>query len=58
MDFDQLNFPYLVEWKNLYANNYVLGIEPSTTRFDDYKKIKLAPQEKRNLNMTVKFEKA
>ncbi len=58
MDFDKINFPYMVQWKNLYAGNYVLGIEPSTTRFDEYKKINLAPQEKRSLFMTVKFEKA
>ncbi len=58
MDFDSQNFPYMVQWKNLYAGNYVLGIEPSTTRFDEYKKIKLSAQENRNLSMTVKFEKA
>ncbi len=56
MDYDNHNFPYLVEWKNLYAGNYVLGMEPSTTRFDDYKKISLSPRENRKLSMSIKFE--
>ncbi|MBR5899962.1 MAG: DUF4432 family protein, partial [Clostridia bacterium] len=57
MEFDSINFPYLVEWKNLFSGCYVLGLEPTTTKFKDYKKIVLTPQEKRTLNMSVKFEK-
>lgn len=57
MEFDLKSFPYLVEWRNLVPGDYVLGIEPSTTRFDEYKKNVLAPQQKDNFDITFTFNK-
>jgi hypothetical protein len=31
------DFPFTVEWKAMIAGDYALGIEPTTTRFDDFK---------------------
>ena len=57
MEYDTNVFPYLVEWRNLVPGDYVLGIEPSTTRFDQYKKNVLAPNQTDNLDLTISFEK-
>ena len=56
MLYDTKTFPYTLEWKNLFSGDYVLGIEPSTTRFDEYKKIPLAPGQKQEFKMSVCFE--
>ena len=56
MSYDTKTFPYLVEWKNLVSGDYVLGIEPSTTRFDQYKTVKIAAGESHDLKMSVTFE--
>ena len=57
MQYDVNAFPYLVEWRNLISGDYVLGIEPSTTRFDQYKKNVLKPQATDKFDITVCFEK-
>ncbi len=57
MQFDLKAFPYLIEWRNLVPGDYVLGLEPSTTRFDEYKKNPIAPQEKHDFNITFNFSK-
>lgn len=56
MDFDTNKLPYLLEWKNLFSGDYALGIEPSTTRFDEYKKVTLKPAQQEKLGFTVTFE--
>ncbi len=56
MEFDTKTFPYLVEWRNLVSGDYVLGIEPSTTRFDEYKKNVLAPNQTDKFDITISFE--
>ncbi len=57
MQFSTKSFPYLVEWRNLVPGDYVLGIEPSTTRFDEYKKNTLAPDKTDNFDITFDFKK-
>lgn len=56
MQFDTKAFPYLVEWRNLVSGDYVLGIEPSTTRFDEYKKNVLSSNKTDNFDITISFE--
>lgn len=55
MSYDIKKLPILVQWKNLYSGDYVLGIEPSTTRFDEYKKNKLKPDEENNFEVKISF---
>lgn len=57
MSFDTKSFPYLVEWRNLVPGDYVLGIEPSTTRFDEYKKNTLSPNQTDNFDIIFDFKK-
>ena len=57
MEYDVNKLPYLVQWKNLISGDYVLGIEPSTVRFDAYKKVNIDPQEKKTYNIALSFEK-
>ena len=56
MRYDTSVFPYLIEWKNLFSGDYVLGIEPSTTRFDEFKKVKISAGESHDLKIDVTFE--
>ncbi len=55
MHFDMKALPLLVEWKNLFEGDYVIGIEPATTRFDEYKKNPIKPGEEHKFNVSVKF---
>ena len=55
MSYDIEKLPILVQWKNLYSGDYVLGIEPSTTRFDEYKKNELKPDEENSFEVKISF---
>lgn len=57
MEYDTNKFPFLLEWKNLFSGDYVIGLEPATTRFDEYKKIKISPQQKEQLKLTISLSK-
>ena len=35
--YDTSDFPVLLQWKSMISGDYALGIEPSLTRFDDFK---------------------
>ena len=56
MSYDLKKLPILLEWKNLFSGDYVLGIEPSTTRFDEYVKKVLSPDESENYKLKISFE--
>lgn len=56
MDYDVNDFPYLVEWKSMVSGDYALGIEPSFTRFDDFKTKSLKPSEMREHQIKVSFK--
>ena len=55
MEFDMKALPLLVEWKNLFEGDYVIGIEPATTRFDEYKKNPIKSGEEHKFSVSVKF---
>lgn len=57
MEYDTSLLPYLVEWRNLISGDYVLGIEPSSTRFDEFKKVTVKPEQSVNLGLTLIFNK-
>ena len=49
------DFPALLQWKSMIRGDYALGIEPSLTRFDDFKMRTLAPGEKRQYKIKYAF---
>lgn len=56
MTYDIEKLPILVQWKNLYSGDYVLGVEPATTRFDEFKMNTLKPDQSENFTVNIKFE--
>ena len=53
--YDVEDFPVLLQWKSMISGDYALGIEPSLTRFDDFKPRALAPGEKRQYKIKYAF---
>ena len=49
------DFPVTLEWKSMTSGDYALGIEPSLTRFDDFKMRTLSPNESRNYLIKINF---
>ena len=47
--------PGTLEWKSMTSGDYALGIEPTTTRFDDFKMRTLAPNESKNYKIEIQF---
>lgn len=46
MEFDTKNLSYLVEWKSMASQDYVLGIEPSSSKLNENLKLQpIPPQE-------------
>jgi hypothetical protein len=56
MTFDTEKFPVLLQWKSMVKGDYVLGIEPSTTRFDNCKFTTLKPNEQKNYIINIDFK--
>ncbi|MDR3217163.1 MAG: aldose 1-epimerase family protein [Clostridiaceae bacterium] len=50
------NLPYLIEWKNPLSGEYVLGIEPSSSKLNDKSPTTLAPGQTLSNSITVCFE--
>ena len=49
------DFPVLLQWKSMISGDYALGIEPSLTRFDDFKMRALAPGDKKQYKIKYIF---
>lgn len=56
MKYDINDFPYTLEWKSMISGDYALGIEPSLTRFDDFKMKTLKPHESKNYKIRINFK--
>lgn len=56
MKYDTNDFPYTLEWKSMISGDYALGIEPSLTRFDDFKMKTLKPHESKNYKIRINFK--
>lgn len=56
MEYDVNDFPVTLEWKSMISGDYALGIEPSLSRFDDFKMRTLSPSEKKNYQIKFRFE--
>ncbi len=57
LSFDLQSFATLIEWKSMIAGDYALGIEPSTTRFDNFKMEQLAIGASKEYTLIVRFIK-
>lgn len=55
MEYDVKDFPVTLEWKSMISGDYALGIEPSLSRFDDFKMQTLKPNEKKSYQIEIKF---
>ena len=53
--YDVEDFPVLLQWKSMISGDYALGIEPSFTRFDDFRMRALAPGEKKQYKIKYTF---
>lgn len=53
--YDTKEFPLFIEWKSMVSGDYALGIEPATSRFDDFKLVYLAPDKKKTYNLEIDF---
>ncbi len=55
MSYSTEDFPVTLEWKSMASGDYALGIEPSLTRFDDFKMRTLKTGERKTYKITVNF---
>lgn len=56
MEYSINDFPYTLEWKSMISRDYALGIEPSLSRFDEFKMRSLNPQDKKVYKISVSFK--
>ena len=55
MHYDTETFPLTLEWKSMISGDYALGIEPTITRFDDFKMRTLEVGEKKTYKIEINF---
>ena len=55
MLYDASEFPITLQWKSMTSGDYALGIEPTLTRFDDFKMRTLLPSEKKDHKIEIQF---
>lgn len=53
--YDVEDFPVLLQWKSMISGDYALGIEPSLTRFDDFKMRTLEQGDKKQYKIKYTF---
>ena len=56
MVYDTKDFPVTLEWKSMISGDYALGIEPSLTRFDQFKMQVLKAQAQKTYKITINFQ--
>ena len=49
------DFPVLLQWESMISGDYALGIEPSLTRYDDFKMRTLCARRKRQYKIKYAF---
>ena len=55
--YDSQRLPVLLEWKSMAEDDYALGLEPSTTRFDRFQKTPIGGHKTHTYTLQIKFEK-
>lgn len=53
--YDCKKLPYLLEWKSMAEDDYALGLEPATTRFDTFKKTKISAKDTHEYQIKINF---
>ena len=56
MEYDAADFPVTLQWKSMISGDYALGIEPSLTRFDDFKMQVLQAKAKKTYKIKIHFQ--
>jgi hypothetical protein len=56
MLYDTNDFPVTLQWKSMISGDYALGIEPSLTRFDQFKMQVLKAQAQKTYKITINFQ--
>ncbi len=54
--YDTARLPVLLEWKSMAQDDYALGLEPATTRFDTFKKTVIAPRDTHEYKVNIRFK--
>jgi hypothetical protein len=54
-DYGNANLPYLIEWKNPLSGEYVLGIEPASSKLNDKRFISVQPSQSIRNSIAVSF---
>ena len=57
VSYDAKKLPVLLEWKSMAEDDYALGLEPATTRFDTFNKTVIAPKDTHTYGVSINFEK-
>jgi len=58
LKYDVKKLPWLIQWKSMAAGDYALGLEPATSRLDQYKKsVTLAPGQSEEYVTSLEFKK-
>ena len=56
MLYDVNDFPVTLEWKSMISGDYALGIEPSLTRFDEFKMKVLQAKASKTYKIKINFQ--
>jgi hypothetical protein len=56
MEFSLDNLPVFIEWKSMASGDYALGLEPSTSRFDNFEYKKIGSLENHCYHINFKFQ--
>ena len=54
--YDATKLPVILEWKSMAEDDYALGLEPSTTRFDCFRKTPIGGHETHTYTLQINFE--
>ncbi len=55
--YDTERLPVLLEWKSMAEDDYALGLEPATTRFDTFKLTPIKARDTHEYNVSINFKK-
>jgi len=56
MEYDVTDFPVTLEWKSMIGGDYALGIEPSLSRFDNFKMKALPANASKTYKIKINFQ--
>lgn len=56
LTYNEQKLPVLLEWKSMAEDDYALGLEPATTRFDRFQKTPIGAKEAHTYTLNINFE--